>query len=116
MALASFDPFSPIETCRAALIGHFNGLRIDTGGTGLAVAAFKDTRITAQHIIDMRPGAIETPLTKIVINDAIRRKLVREHAPGNAASDDVEDSVENLPFRIGFRSSTGFGRWDERFK
>jgi hypothetical protein len=64
----------------------------------------------------MRPGAIEASLTKIVINDAIRRKLVREQAPGDAAPDDVEDAVENLPFGLRFGPSTGFGRWDERFK
>ena len=116
MALATFDPFASIEACRAALIGHLNRLRIDTGGTGLAVTAFKDAQLTAQNIVDMRPSAIEAPLTKIVINDAIRRKLVRQHAPGDTTSDDVEDTVENLTFGIRFGSSTGFGRWDERFE
>jgi hypothetical protein len=29
---------------------------------------------------------------------------------------DVKDTVENLTLGIGFGSSTGFGRWDERFE
>ena len=47
MALATLDPCGAIAACRATLSGHLHGLRIDTGGTGLAVAAFKDTHITS---------------------------------------------------------------------
>src|SRR5688572_32820982 len=64
----------------------------------------------------MRPGAIETPLTKIVIDDAMRRQIMRDHAPSNPPANDIEDTVENLSFGIRFGSSSGFGRWDERFE
>src|SRR5687768_1338859 len=57
----------------------------------------------------MRPGAIETPLTKIVVDDAMRRQIMREHAPGNTPANHVENSVENLAFGISRGSAAGFG-------
>jgi hypothetical protein len=42
MALATLNPFGSIEALAATSIGHLNRLRIDTGGPGLAVAAFKE--------------------------------------------------------------------------
>src|SRR5918996_1800676 len=56
----------------------------------------------------MRPGAIETPLTKIMIDNAIRRQIMREHTPGNASANDVANAVENLAFGIGSGSAAGF--------
>jgi hypothetical protein len=47
MALAPLDPLGPIEAFVTASIGPLHRLRIDTGGTGLTVAACKDTPITA---------------------------------------------------------------------
>ena len=41
---------------------------------------------------------------------------MRDHTPGDTTSDDLEDAVEHLSFGIRFGSSTGFGRWDQRFE
>jgi len=38
------------------------------------------------------------------------------HIRYEPTSDDVEDTVENLSFGIRFGSSTGFGRWEQRFQ
>jgi hypothetical protein len=108
VAFATLDPFSAIEACVASSIRHLNGLRINTGGTGLSVAAFKDSQITASDIIQMRPGTVETPLTKIVRDDAMRRQIMRQRTPGNAASNDIENPVENLAFGIRSGSTAGF--------
>ena len=80
--------------------------RITTGGTGLAVAAFKDASITAQDLIEMRPGTVEMPLTKIVIDNAMRWQIMREHVPGNVDTNDVENPVEHLAFGIGSGAAT----------
>src|ERR671915_1812553 len=56
----------------------------------------------------MRPGAIETPLAKIVINKAVRRQIMRHAAPGDTASNDIENRVENLALGIGFGSTARF--------
>src|SRR5918999_5857089 len=53
----------------------------------------------------MRPGAIETPLAKIVINNAVRRQIMRHGTPGDPASNDIENRVENLALGIGFGST-----------
>jgi hypothetical protein len=47
MPLAPLDPFGPIKAFITAAIAHLHRLRIDTGGTGLAVSAFKDAHIAA---------------------------------------------------------------------
>src|SRR5215475_3266754 len=109
MALATLEPFGAIETCRATLIGHLHGLRSAPGGTGLAVAAFKDPHSTSSHSVDRSLGVFETPLTKIGINEAIRRTRVREHAPGATLSDDVEETVEHLTVGRRCGASTGLG-------
>jgi hypothetical protein len=108
MALAPLDPFGAIEAFLASSVRHLNRLRINTSGTGLAVAAFKDAHITASDIIKMRPGAIETPLAKIVIDNALRRQIMRQRTPGNTASNDIENPIENVAFGIGSGSTAGF--------
>jgi hypothetical protein len=108
MALAPLDPFGPIEAFVTASISHLHRLRIDTGGTGLTVAAFKDAHITASDSIQMRPEASKPPLAKIMIDDAVRRQIMRHRTPGNAASNNIENPVENLAFGIGFGSTARF--------
>src|SRR5918999_3388749 len=56
----------------------------------------------------MRPSTIETPLTKIVIDNAVRRQIMRHRTPGNTASNNIEKTVEKVAFGIGFRSTARF--------
>src|SRR5918995_6691305 len=105
MALAPLDPCGPIKALVTASIRHLHRLRINTGGTGLTVSAFQDAHLTASDIMKMRPGAIETPVAKIVIDHAVRRPIMRQRTPGNAAANDIENPIEKVAFGIGFRST-----------
>jgi hypothetical protein len=89
MALAPVDLFGTIKPVVPTAIGGFEGLRVDNRSAGLAVAAFEDAEVAAQHIIDAFPGAVKTPLPEIVRDDAPGWQIIGDKPPRTAGAQDL---------------------------
>jgi hypothetical protein len=105
MALAPRDPCGPLEAFVTASSGPLHRVSIATGGTGLTVSACKDAHIPAEDVMQMRPGALKTPLATIGRAEAVRRPIMRHRTPGNAASTAREHPIEHLAFGRGCGST-----------
>jgi hypothetical protein len=59
--------------------------------------------------VQHRPRAVLAPLTKVVIDDAPRGQVMRQHPPGTAAAQQIEDGVEDVPLGVGLGTAPRFG-------
>jgi transposase len=75
-------------------------------GTGLPVLTRGDRHLTAEQIMHQLPGPILPPLATVMIHDTPGRQVMRQHAPGAAAAQEIADGVQYLALRICFRSAT----------
>ena len=72
-------------------------------------AAFQHTESAAQGVVEPFPGAVSSPTPKGVRDDAPRRHIMGDKAPGIAGAQDREDRIDDLPFGIGCRPATWCG-------
>ena len=113
MAFAPFDLLGAVKAFCSSAIGGFDRLRVDNGGTRLPRAAFQHTEIAAQGVVDPLPDPLFSPGRKIGIDDAPRRQIMGDKAPGTAGAQAREERIDDLPFGIGLRPATRFGGRDE---
>ena len=88
-------------------------LRVNNGGTRLPRVAFQHAEVAARGVVAPFPGAISSPAPKVVIDDAPRRQIIGDKAPGTTGAQDIEDRTDDLPFGIGCRPTTWFGGRDQ---
>ena len=116
MAFAAFDQFGAVKPFFPSSIGGLDGLRVDNRGPGLPGAAFKDTEVTAQGIVDTFPGPIAPPLPKVVVDDTPGRQIVGDKPPRTARPQDIENRINDFSFGVFLRSAASFGGRNEWFE
>src|ERR1700761_1717029 len=102
MALSPKYFLSSIVATRAASFSRFNTLAVNHGGRGTCRAPDPFAVLHHQVMCDGLPHTAITPRGKPAIDGLVGREAARQYAPGNAATQDVEDGVNDLsqrPFR-----------------
>ncbi len=95
MPLAALDLLAAVVAAHAANAGRLDGLAVDDASAGLGIAAQAHPQPLPQHQMDPLPGAVEAPLSKVMVDRLPRRQVAGQQAPGPARPDDIEDGVEN---------------------
>ena len=72
--------------------------------------------LPAQGIVDLPPDAVPLPGAVVVEHDAAGRQVVRQHPPGGAGAEDVEDGVGDFPAVVLDGASAGFGWRQQGFQ
>ena len=80
------------------------------------MAAFALPQLLTQGSVDLRPDARLTPSAVVMKDNAIRREVVGQQAPGGAGAQDIEDGVDDFPAGILDRASAGLGRRQQGFQ
>ena len=70
--------------------------------------------IPAQSVVYRFPGPQQPPVSKVIVDRLIRRKVFGQQAPLTTATQDVEDSIHHLAHVGGPRPSTSFCGRNER--
>ena len=96
MALATVDLLAAVVAARPAHLGGLDRLAVDDRGGGPGGAPHHLACTLAQRGVDRLPQAAQAPLPKVVEHRLPRRKVSRQHPPGHAATQDVEDGIEDL--------------------
>ena len=91
-------------------------MAVNNGGAGFGMAAFALPQLLAQGIVDLRPDARLAPGAVVVKDDAIGRKVVGQHTPGGAGTQDIEDGVDDFPAGILDGSAAGLRRRQQGFQ
>src|SRR5581483_12252080 len=86
---------------------------LEDGRRRFGIAPLAAADFTAQVILDALSGAIEAELTEVMIDRAARREVLRQHAPGDAAAQDIEDGTEEMAHIDFARASTSFDGRDQ---
>ena len=78
-------------------VSDLDRLRVNDARTGFSGAAKPFTKVASKLSVHLPEDPVLAPAPKIVINGSPRWKIVRKHPPGTAASQNVEDRIDNLP-------------------
>jgi len=81
----------------ATALGRLDALAVDHGGCGACLAAGPLTVKHHQVVVDPLPGAVIAEPGKPAIRRGPGQEVLGQQAPGNAATQDVEDGVDDLP-------------------
>ena len=87
VALPTVDLLSAVV---AAFLSAYSG-SLDYASTGLRISLQAQPKAFPDSLIDPLPSAVDGPSPEIVVDGRPPRKVVREHAPLTAASQDVEE-------------------------
>ena len=94
--LPARDPLAHVVAPRLAPLGGVDALAVDDRRRGALLAAVGVPQPGAEHVEDLRPGAVEPPPAVVEVDGAPGGQVVGHHPPGDAAADQVEDAVEDL--------------------
>src|SRR5215208_6388561 len=114
MTLSSVQFLRSIVPAYAADAGSLHGLGIQYPRARLGIAPCSCAYPLAQRGVDLLPGAVQAPHPEVMMHRRPRRELAWKHAPLAAASQDVEDGVEDLTKAVDPRPSTSFRRGQMR--
>src|SRR5215213_11323002 len=96
MALSSAQFLRSIVSAHATDAGSLHRLGVEDGSARLGITTCARAYPFAQHRVDLLPGAVQAPHPEVVVHRRPRRELTWKHAPLAAASQEVEDGVEDL--------------------
>jgi hypothetical protein len=96
------DACAPLLSCRrrsrkSPLFCRLHALAIDNRCTGALLAPLLISDAIAKGVMDLLPGPIVSPLLEVHIDRRVRGKVVWEHAPSTAATQNVEDGIDHQP-------------------
>ena len=96
------DACAPLLSCRrhsrkSPPFCRLHALAIDNRCTGALLAPLLISDAIAKGVMDLLPGPIVSPLLEVHIDRRVRGKIVREHAPSTAATQNVEDGIDHQP-------------------
>src|SRR5215212_957497 len=98
MTLSAARLLSAVVTALfSAYPGRLYRLGVHNACAGLRVPAEPPPQPLAQLGVQALPRPVEPPPPKPVVEGLPRREVPRQHAPGAAAFEDVEDGVEDRP-------------------
>src|ERR1051326_3461019 len=97
MPLAAFDALGRVVADLPAMRVGLDALAVQDRGGGLAALAFLRAHFGSEQIVEDFPNAIPGPFPKHVVDRFPRRKVDGQEPPGNAALEDIENSVYNPP-------------------
>ena len=100
----------------APFFRSFHRLAINDGRAGTGLATLSLPQGGVQRAVGPLPGAITTPGTEVVEDDAPGRQVMGEHSPGASSAQYIADGVDDLPTGIGDRPATRLGRRQQRFQ
>jgi len=89
-------------------------LGIDDTCAGLRIPSEANPEPLADGRVELLPGVVEAPETKVVVDGLPGREIVGLESPGTAATQDVEDSVEDLSQGVQPGASGGLGNGQVR--
>ena len=116
MALAAVDLLAAVIATRPAHLGGLDRLAVDDRGGRLRGASHLLAHPLAQRGVDRLPQAAQAPLPEIVEDRLPGREASWQHPPGHAATQEVEDRVEDLVQHDRTRASSCFRSWKQGFK
>jgi hypothetical protein len=83
----------------AADTGRPHGLAVDDGGRRLRMSSFGFAREGAKPIVQAPERSVQPPAPEMREDRGPRREGGREHAPGTARTDEIEDRLDHQPPR-----------------
>ena len=113
VALAAIDAFGAIVAAHATDPGRPDRLTVDDASGRLPVAPNTRAEAFAQELVEMLPGSIQTPASKVVVGGLPGRELVRQQPPCATTSDYVEDGVQDFARRVQPGAADTAGWWQK---
>src|SRR5215471_16744122 len=97
MALAALDLFARVVTARTPAFGGLDRLAIDHSGRGAGFATLAFAGNLQQKEIDLLPQTLFLPRVKVVLHGRPLRKIARQQTPRTRRSQNIQQSLHNLP-------------------
>src|SRR3954463_13610572 len=95
LPLATGDLLAAIVAARSTGFSGLHGLTVDHSGGGLRFPARCRAVLFAQDLVYTLPFAVLAPFIEIIVYLLPGRKIVWHHAPGNAATEQIEASIDD---------------------
>ena len=95
MALASVDLFAGVIAAQPAGFRGPHALAVDHTSRWRGVLADLLTCLLQEDHPDPMPDAVLPETSKVVVDRALRRKVLRQHVPGTVGADEIEDRVQH---------------------
>src|SRR5580692_7155868 len=73
-----------------------HGLTVHNGGARSRLALIRSPHFFSQGVVDAQPCAIASKTPEIPIDGLPRTVLLGQHPPRTSATNDVQDSIDNL--------------------
>src|SRR5918997_706075 len=110
MALTSFDLLASVVTALfTAHRGVLYRLSIHHACAGLRISLQANLKAFADGPVDPLPGAVDAPLSEVVVDRRPSGKVVGQEPPLAAALYEVEDGIEDLTKIMDPRASMSCG-------
>ena len=108
--LAAFDLRAGVAAARTARLGGLDALRVNDRAARAGVTAGSFAITHNQMMMQAFPGSVVTEAHEPAAGRLVRREVLGQHAPGDAAAQDEEDGVHQfahvprpLPAGFGWR-------------
>ena len=110
VALSALDLLAPVvASFLAAYAGGLHRLAIHAARTGPGIASETDPKPLSEGGVDPLPRPIQAPDPEVMVDGLPRREVVGKETPGAAATDDVEDGIEDLAGGVDLWTTEGLG-------
>jgi len=97
MAFAALDLFARVVTARTAAFRGLDRLAIDDPGRGAGFAILAFAGHLQEKEIDPLPQAIFLPRVEVVLHRSPLGEIARQQTPRTRRSQNVQQSLDNLP-------------------
>ena len=87
--------FCPHRTRRAPFFRGFHALAVDDRRTGALLAALKPSNAISKRVMDSLQSPVVPPLLEVHVDRRERGKVLGQHAPSAAATQNIEDGVDD---------------------
>src|SRR5215218_6108396 len=82
---------------KSPLFCRLHALTIDNRCTRALLAPLAISDTVPKGVMDLLPSPVVSPLLEVHVDRRVRRKVVREHPPSTAATQNVEDGIDHRP-------------------
>ena len=96
MALAPLNQLAGVEPARAAAFRGFHRLAVDHTGGRAGLSALGPPRAHEQLVVDPVQRRLGAPSVEVLLDRALRRKVLRQHPPLATRARHVQDRVHHL--------------------
>ena len=99
MALAALDLLARIIATRAAALGGLDALAVDDAGAGRGFTVMDFAHDHQQRMVQRLPQPVVAPQVKPAPDGRYRRKAWWQHPPRQAATQQIQDRLDDPPHR-----------------